>query len=374
MPTDAGPRQETPPTGIPPEVEGAPFPYMRWAKRYLDPHDPMSLGLSGVGAPTHLDLPHLADAFDPDVHAAFVAAIAARYGMAPENVHRAQGSSSANFIVYQTLARGGRVAAETPAYEALHVTATAVSATLHCFERTRESGWRIDPASLDAATIDGVDLLVVTDLHNPSGKILHPDDLALLVETAERHDAYVLVDEVYLDFDPAKRPSTATKHQRIVATNSLTKCHGFGPLRAGWVLGDPDVIRRIDEQDDIVNPGSPVLPLHAALAYLPHADAELEQTRARAHAACDRVHAWVEATPGASWLRPDAGITGFIDLDVDGTAFATQLVEAHGVRAVPGAFFQRPRGVRVSFLLGDDELTRALDAMTTTLEALRSNG
>lgn len=359
MPTDAGTRPS------------APFPYMRWAKAHLDPSDPLSLGLSGIPMPTHLDLPGPSADELRDVHARFRSAVAARYGMQPENVHLAQGSSSANFIVYQTLARGGRVAAETPAYEALHVTAGAVSAALRPFARTVESGWRIDAASLAEATQGGVDLIAVTDLHNPSGVVLQPDDLALLIDVAERHDAHVLVDEVYLDFDPERRPSAAARHPRVVATNSLTKCHGFGPLRAGWVLGDAETIRRIDEQDDIVNPVCPALPLFVALAYWPHADAALEITRARAQAACDRVDAWVMGTPGTAWVRPDAGITGFVDLDVDGDRFATRLFEEHGVRAVPGRFFQRPKGVRVSFLLGEPELERALDAMTQTLLAVR---
>lgn len=361
MATDAPTTPEHSPDGVPAEVADAPFPYMRWAKRYLDPHDPQSLGLSGV-PPTHSV---------GDTPQRLKAALAARYGVDADQVHLASGSSAANFIAYHALARGGRIAAETPAYQALHATAEAVLATLSLFTRDPAHDWRIDPESLDRAVSDGVDLIAVTDLHNPSGKALHPDDLALLMETAEAHDAYVLVDEVYLDFDPAGRPSAAVAHPRAVVTNSLTKCHGFGMLRVGWVLAQPDVIRRIEEADDLVNPVLPDLPMEAALAYLPEADEAMADHRARAAAACELVDAWVRETPGASWTRPDAGITGLIDLPVDGTAFCERMMAEHGVQAVPGAFFQVRNAVRVSFLLLPERLDAALAAMTATLRAMQ---
>ena len=41
--------------------------------------------------------------------------------------------------------------------------------------------------------------------------------------TAAAHAAYILVDEVYLDFDPEARPSAVLRDPRVVVTNSLTK-------------------------------------------------------------------------------------------------------------------------------------------------------
>jgi aspartate/methionine/tyrosine aminotransferase len=352
---------------------------MRWAKAFLDPADPLNLGLSGVSGPTPGEIPALrppAEGQVGDPEARLKAALAERLGSRPESIHLASGTSHANFIAWLAFARGGRVAAETPAYEALQRLALAVGASLTTFRRDPARGWRIDARSLSEAALPGTSLIAVTDLHNPSGARLAPEDLDLLVRTAERVDALVLVDEVYLDFDPEDRPSAALRSPRVLSTNSLTKAHGFGDWRMGWVLGDPARIRAIDEWDDLVCPRLPRLPMWEALAYLPHAPARLARVRAEAGARIEQVDAWVRSRRDAWWTRPAGGLTGFVrlgthDRPLDGDVVARRLHEEAKVRVVPGSFFQMPGWIRLSFGLPADRLARALDALGATLDRLR---
>jgi len=357
-------------------VSQDPFPYMRWAKRHLQAAwGPSNLGMSGVpppdaGAQEAWGQPPAFEVGAP--RRALKQALAARYGIEPDGIHTTAGTSHANFIVYLALARGGRVAAEAPAYEALHRLTPAVGASLDLVQRDPRRDWRIDPASLAAAIHPDTDLLVVSDLHNPSGKRLHPDDLDLLIGAAERHDALLLVDEVYADFDPDRRPTAARRHPRVLATNSLTKVHGLGALRCGWILASPDVIRRIEAWDDLVHPEQPPAMLAAAAAYLPHAEERAAGIRAQAAQRSDQVDAWVANTPGVSWTRPDGGVTAFLRLgDVqapgDGDRVSARLFEKHAVRIVPGSFFQSPDWLRLSYLLAEEDLAAALAALADVL-------
>ena len=357
--------------------DAAPFPYMRWAKAHLHPFDPRSLGLSGLPRPAHGVLEGIADPFlegRVDPRPALRAALAERYGLpGPECVHPALGTSHANFLAYLAFARGGRVAAETPAYEALHRLGAAVGAEVRPFRRRAESGWRIDPDALAVAVADGVDLIAVTDLHNPSGARLDPADLDLLVETAEREDAVVLVDEVYLDLDPLDRPSAATRHARVVVTNSLTKSHGLWDLRVGWMLGQPERIVEVARWDDLVCPSQPLFPARQALAYLPQAREHLLANRARSTVVTDRVDAWVTARDDVWWTKPDGAFTGFVrlgtpDRPLDGDEVARDTLAASGVHVVPGSFFQSPNWLRLSYMLSDAELDVALGALGEALD------
>jgi aspartate/methionine/tyrosine aminotransferase len=352
----------------------APFPYMRWAKANLDASDPSSLGLSGVPRPSPAAVPGLDPAPDAKgLPTALREAIARREGVDPDRVLLAQGTSHANFVTMLALARGGRFAAETPAYQSLHRTAEAIGAACSTFARRPETGGRIDPDSLARAATPGTRLLVVTDLHNPSGAALHPDDLALLVRTAERLDARVLVDEIYREFDPDRRPTAARLGDRVVVTNSLTKVHGLGDLRAGWILGAPDVLRRIAEWDDLVCPAPPLRTMEEALRYLPHADRLADATRRRAAERIEQVDRWVLGRYDVRWTRPAGGLTGFLLLGrpgrtFDGDAVAARLWEDAHVRIVPGSFFQVPAAVRISYGLEPEALARALDALGRALD------
>lgn len=355
----------------------APFPYMRWAKRHLTGSSPKNLGMSGIGTlstaelPLPRDVPYWApegEAGDPGLRAL----VAARYGVAPENVFATAGTSLANFLVFLAEARGGHVAAETPAYEALLRLPEAVGATVSTFRRDEARGWRIDPASLASAARKGTRLLAVTDLHNPSGARLHADDLRLLVDHAERLDAAVLVDEVYLDLALEPARTAALAHPRVIATNSLTKAHGLGGLRVGWVLAHPDRVRRIAEWNDLVCPAHPVHSVEVAKAYLPQADRFLSRTRAAAAARLAQADAWVRSRRDVSWVRPDGGITGFLRLPrgLDGERLAEHAAASHGVRVIPGTFFQSPGHVRLSFGLPEADLSEALESLGHALDEL----
>jgi hypothetical protein len=262
------------------------------------------------------------------------------------------------------------VAVETPAYEALPRLAAAVCADLATFSRNLDDHARIDAGSLASAVTPQTDLIVVTDLHNPTGARLAEADLDLLLAVAEGAGAHLLVDEVYLDFDPQERPTAARRHPRILTTNSLTKVHGLPDLRAGWILGAPDVIDRIDAWDDLVHPSLPPAPMREAAAYVPRARERLAAIRARAAQRAEQVDAWVDATPGVTWMRPDGGITGFLRFErADGDAVAAHAWTHEQVRVVPGSFFQVPRGVRISYLLDEGDLAAALAGLGRSIGA-----
>ncbi|MDJ0522553.1 MAG: pyridoxal phosphate-dependent aminotransferase [Planctomycetota bacterium] len=378
MPTDETPAGKTPADPHPASravFGGAPLPYMRWAKRWLMP-DPLSLGLSGLPplpADQREELGLSAPSGIGDPWNALKSALAERYGLGPENVLPAAGTSHANFLVYLTLARQGHVVVETPAYEPLPCLAAQLGASVATARRDPERGWRFDPDSLERALRPETALIALTDLHNPTGARLHAEDLELIVEAAERTRAYVLIDEVYADFDPLDRPTSALRSRRIVTTNSLTKAHGLPDLRAGYILGAPSVIRSLDEMNDLVHPSLPPTAMADAARYVPRARALLERTRALAAERTALVDEWVSATDGVRWTPPDGGITGLLCFEehVDGDEVAARLGDAHGVRAVPGSFFQVPSAVRVSFLLREDDLRRALDAIASVLGELR---
>ncbi len=350
----------------------APFPYMRWAKSMLEPND-LTLGFSGIWALStearaELGLGPLPEFGETEV--LLKSALAERYGMGPANVHLAAGTSHANFLVFFALARGGHVAVEAPAYEALPCVARATAASIAAIQRDPERGYRIDPGSLNAALRPETALIAVTDLHNPSGKRLHEDDLSLLLEAADRTGAYLLVDEVYLDFDPIERPTAALRGDRVLTTNSLTKVHGLPDLRGGWILGSESTIRLLDTWDDLVHPAKVPAAQGEAARYVPQARSCAARTREIAARRIEQVDAWVEATRGVRWVKPDGGITGLLLLDagVDGDAVATRAFEAYGVRAVPGSFFQVPEALRISFFLEEAHLATALARLSRAID------
>jgi aminotransferase len=57
--------------------------------------------------------------------------------------------------------------------------------------------WSIDEAELRAAFSDRTRAIIVNTPHNPTGKVFTREELALISELCQTHDALVLTDEIY---------------------------------------------------------------------------------------------------------------------------------------------------------------------------------
>lgn len=111
-----------------------------------------------------------------------------------------------------------------------------------------DPGWHVLRAPrfvLDAAEFDAVhpdaDLVIVGNPTNPTS-VLHPAaDLLRL----RRPGRVLVVDEAFLDVVPREQ-DTLLRHagagEGVVVVRSLTKTFGLAGLRAGFLVGDPDVI------------------------------------------------------------------------------------------------------------------------------------
>lgn len=97
-----------------------------------------------------------------------------------------------------------------------------------------------EPFTLDPALVpDDADLVMVGNPTNPTG-VLHP---AASVRALLRPGRLVVVDEAFMDCDPGEPESVAGERAPgLVVIRSLTKHWGIPGVRAGYLLGAPDVV------------------------------------------------------------------------------------------------------------------------------------
>src|SRR5215210_4019111 len=122
--------------------------YMTWAKQHASAR--YNLANSGI---LGCDLNDLIITLDDvavngpnhEGYAPLKEAIAAKYGVAPENVVTAQGTSMGNFLAMAAIIeRGDEVLIEQPAYDPLLAAASYLGAQVKRFSRRFDDGYRID--------------------------------------------------------------------------------------------------------------------------------------------------------------------------------------------------------------------------------------
>lgn len=349
-------------------------PYMHFSKL----HEPATHDLTGSNLhPVDLaELPGAVEALElhgpnDEGYLPLIEAIAARYGVSTDRVCTATGTSGANFLAMAALLRpGDGVLVERPAYDPLLGAARLLGADVGRFERRFEDGWLPDPVEIAKRLVRGTRLVVLTNLHNPSGVRLPDDVLDEIGRRAERVGARVLVDEVYLEaaFAAAPRPA-ATRSPVFVSTNSLTKTWGLAGLRAGWALAAPEIAEAMRRARDVVDAvGSFPSDALATVAF-GHMDALRERSRAILGPNAARLAEVLDGARAVEWVRPDGGPVAFPRLrgTDDAGPFLRRALAEYGLGLVPGRFFEMPAHFRVA-VGGDPRRVRpALDRLADAL-------
>jgi aspartate/methionine/tyrosine aminotransferase len=352
--------------------------YLDWASRNFDLNPPrFNLAASGLSATTAEELglhdgpPLTLSGPGAHGHPRLVAAIAERHGVTRDRVLCATGTTQANFLVQAALlGPGDEVLCEAPAYEPLWRTVTTFGARLAWLPREAERRFVPDLGRIADAMARGTKLVQLSDLHNPSATLLPRDFIAELGRLAARHDAWVLVDEVYLSGPlDTPQPSAATFNDRLIATGSLTKSYGLGQLRAGWVLAPAPLVVRMREILTHVGSVRPWLADEVAA----RAFDRIEQLHRKASHRRDenlaRVQGALASVPGLVLHPSDGAFIAWAKLPpgVQATPFVEHLQRTEETLVVPGDFFGASDHVRLGFGLDPAMVSEGLDRLVRGL-------
>jgi len=301
--------------------------------------------------------------------------LAAKAGVPAECVVHAQGTSMANHLAMAALLEhDDEVLIEEPTYEALLAAAQYLGARIRRFPRRFEDGFQLDPREVERVISPRTRLIVLTNLHNPTGVRTPDATLKLVGEIARSLGAHVLVDEVYLEacFDSPWQ-SAYRLGSNFVATGSLTKAYGLSGLRCGWVLAAPALAQRMWRLNDLFG----VMPAHpaellsvVALDHLPEIAARSKSLLQTNRALLKKLF---DSHKDLLTIWPEAGTVGFPQLaSGHAEAFCQLLREKYDTSVVPGRFFEAPEHFRIG-VGGETEMVReGLSRVAAALDELAS--
>jgi aspartate/methionine/tyrosine aminotransferase len=352
--------------------------YMHWAKtrsvaRY-------NLATSGLG---NMKLSELRVSLD-DLeitdggygYQPLIQSIATRYRVAPEQVVTAAGTTFANHLAMAALIKpGDEILFEHPAYEPMLALARYLGAAVKRFSRRFEDEFQIFPEELDRLATPKTRLIVITNLHNPSGVLIDDATMKQIGEIARRVGARVLVDEVYMEtlFEDSPRTSFHLGEEFVV-TSSLTKAFGLSGLRCGWILARPELTKRMWLLNDLFA----ATPVHAGERLSVVAMQQLETIRARAQQLLDRnrqiLNEFLDTRDDLEVVRPEFGTVMFPRVR-HGTSerLCDLLREKYETSVVPGVFFEMPAHFRIGIAGDPDVLLEGLKRLGLTLDNQSKN-
>jgi aspartate/methionine/tyrosine aminotransferase len=299
-------------------------------------------------------------------------AIAERYGVAPEMVVAANGTSMANFLAMATLiGPGDEVFFERPAYEPMLASARFLGAAVRWVERDADDGFRLNIEQLESEASSRTRLIALTNPHNPSGSLTSEQDLQAIGAVAARCGAQVLVDEVYLDSAVPPRPTSALLGPQFVATSSLTKVYGLSGLRCGWILARPELAERMWRLNDLFGVNQPHQAETLSCFAFEHLDEISAGTAERLARNRALFNSFAAARSDLQCMPAEHGVTAFPRwAGGDSEPLDALLRAKYDTSIVPGRWFDMPSHFRVSLGGETDIVTQGLARLGMALDVL----
>ena len=128
--------------------------------------------------------------------------------------------------------------------------------------------FKFDKEVLQSAFLQKPKAIIVCNPSNPCGKVFTREELLYIGQLAQRHDAFIITDEVYehIVFDPWKHVCAASLpglYDRVITCSSLSKTYSITGWRLGYLIGPEAVIESAKKVHDFLTVGA-AAPLQAA--------------------------------------------------------------------------------------------------------------
>jgi len=243
----------------------------------------------------------------------------------------------------------------------------------------RPPDWSFDPDELRSSFTSKTRAIVINTPHNPTGKVYSRQELQLIADLCQEHDAIAITDEIYehLVYE-GEHVSIATlpgMAERTITISGASKTYSVTGWRIGWLIAPPALTDGIRKVHDFLTVGA-AHPLQIAVAtalrFPPSFyDALVEEYRERRSLILTGLReCGFDPNPPAGAYYVMAGIEHLTELnDVD---FAQHLIERAAVASVPGSSFYANRELgrkqlRFSFPKRRETIERGLVALRAGL-------
>jgi aspartate/methionine/tyrosine aminotransferase len=226
---------------------------------------------------------------------------------------------------------------------------------------------RIDEAALERTVSPRTKAIIVNSPVNPTGRVFSAGEIASVLAFAQRHDLWIVFDQVYCDLlysgDFPTPARLAGGRERVLVVDSLSKTFGMTGWRLGYLALPPglskSVLKFIAHSVYCV----PNFLQTAGVTALSLSDELVPRYREMFRERLARAAARLSSVPGIACSMPAATFYLFPSVQAADTEVARRWLDEIDVATVPGSSFGRGGvgHVRMSLACSDHELDDALE-------------
>jgi aminotransferase len=250
-------------------------------------------------------------------------------------------------------------------------------------------GWAFDINKFESAITPKTKAIFFCNPNNPTGTIYSREEQMRLAELAERHDLFILTDEVYKEFlfDDKRIFSLAEVpklRKRVIRMYGFSKAYAMTGWRIGYLHSDASVVKEIIKVHDSLVTCAPVISQYGAMGALEMGESDVlkfnNEYRERRDLICKRLdclsHVFGYVFPQSTYYVFPQIKNNYLPKSIDNIynskswEFSMELLRKCQVATVPGFAFG-PSGenhIRFSFGKDQDDINKAFDRLDKYFE------
>ena len=244
-----------------------------------------------------------------------------------------------------------------------------------------DQGYMVTVEQLEAARTDKTKALLFCSPSNPTGAVYSKQQVKAIGEWALEHGIWIVADEIYQNvIYEGKRAYSITEvvpamKDLTIMVNGVAKSYAMTGWRLGWMAGPQDAMKAAANLQSHLSSNVNNIAQRAALAALSGPQEEikgmLEAFDRRRHLAVSelsKINGWLAPMPeGAFYIYSDVrallGKTWGGKLINTSLELCDYILETAEVALVPGEAFGPSGYVRMSYALGDAQITEGIQRL-----------
>lgn len=243
-----------------------------------------------------------------------------------------------------------------------------------------ENDFKLTAEELEAAITPKTKILVLPFPNNPTGAILTREELLPLAEIVQKHDLYVVSDEIYSELTYLDQhcsiASLPGMQERTILINGFSKGFAMTGWRLGYACGPKMILEQMLKIHQYAIMCAPTASQYAAVEALRNCGRDVEEMRESYNQRrrflmheFRRMHLECFEPYGAFYVFPCIKEFGMTSEE-----FAVRLLEEEKVAVVPGtAFGDSGEGfIRISYAYSLEDLKKALERLGSFIDRLRN--
>ena len=291
------------------------------------------------------------------------------------------GSEAIDLAMRAMLDPGDEVLVPQPSYVSYTPCALLANGVPVVINLKEENEFRLTAEELEASITPNTKLLVLPFPNNPTGAVMERKDLEAIAEVVEKHDLFVLSDEIYAELtylegqDHVTIASLPGMRERTVLINGFSKSYSMTGWRLGYACAPKEILDQMLKIHQYAIMCAPTTSQYAAVEAVRNGDGDVAGMREEYNGRRRYLmHRFREM--GLKCFEPFGAFYAFPCIQEFGMTseeFATRMLQEEKVVVVPGtAFGDCGEGfLRISYAYSLDSLKEALDRMEAFLTKLR---